>query len=150
MAKNRIVYPDCAGTEEYRKVLEEILASGKCPFCPENFFLRHKKPIIAEYNNWFITENNWPYPKALACFLIIGREHKEELGEITGDDMAAVSHLADIVIQERNLEGGGLMLRFGDGKLSGATVAHLHFHLVIPERKEDGLGETIWFPIGPK
>ena len=150
MAERKIVFPDCAGTEEYRKVLEEIQASGKCPFCPENFFLHHERPIIAEYNNWFITENNWPYPKALGHFLIIGREHKGELSELTGDDMAAVNHLSDIVIQEKNFEGGGLMLRFGDGKLSGATVAHLHFHLIIPERKENGLGETIWFPIGPK
>jgi len=150
LAIREIVFPDCAGTEDYKKVLEEILASQKCPFCPENFFIKHKKPIISEKDNWFITESQWPYPKALYHFLIIGREHKEKLNELTEKDLAAVAYLSDLITEEKKLEGGGLALRFGDGRLSGATVAHLHFHLIFPERNEDGLAEAVWFPIGPK
>ena len=150
MFRNEIVYPDCAGTPEYRKVLEDILASGRCPFCPENFFLNHKKPIIAEKGDWFITENQWPYPKALYHFLIMGKKHKESLTELTNEDLAAVAHLSDLIARDNDLDGGGLMLRFGDGRLSGASVAHLHFHLIFPKRGEDGLAETVWFPIGPK
>ena len=144
MKKGRIVFPECAGTPEYKKVLEEILASGKCPFCPENFNY-HEKPILEEKDNWFITESTWPYENAANHFLIIGKEHKESLDELTAKDLKTIYHLANKIADKKNLKGGGLALRFGDGNITGASVAHLHFHLIFPQP-----GKIAWFPIGPK
>lgn len=144
MKKDKLVFPESAGTPGYKKTLEEILASGKCPFCPENFKY-HEKPILEEKDEWFITESTWPYKNASNHFLIIGKKHKEKLDELTTKDLKTIYYLANKISVEKGMRGGGFMLRFGDGNITGASVMHLHFHLIFPKK-----GKTVWFPIGPK
>lgn len=132
---------------DYRAVLDEIIKDGKCPFCPENFKW-HRKPIIIQYNKWLITEAAWPYENAERHFLIIGEAHKERLSELSEADLRAVWGLANSVVECFGLKGGGLALRFGDTAYTGATVCHLHFHLIIPKLGPDGRALVVNFPIG--
>ena len=47
------------------------------------------------------------------------------------------------VLKKYNIKGGVLALRFGDTAYTGATVCHLHFHLIVPKKSQ-----TVNFPIG--
>lgn len=138
----KIVDPRFAKQGEYRGVLETIELEGKCPFCQENFKY-HKEPILKRSEDWFITKSSWPYDNAEYHFLIINNVHKESLFEITDDDLSCVIALAKWACKQFKILGGALALRFGSTDFTGATVCHLHFHLVAPK-----IGNTVNFPVG--
>jgi diadenosine tetraphosphate (Ap4A) HIT family hydrolase len=137
-----------AKTKEYETVLEDIIDTDKCPFCPANFKY-HKKPILNTHKGWLVTENSWPYENTRHHFLYIPEKHLEHIIDLTQQDLETVKHLVDWTINKYEIKGGALTIRFGEQTYTGATVLHLHFHLIVPELKDDkGLAHTINFPIG--
>lgn len=143
-----MVDPNSARTEEYRRQLEEIEAAGVCPFCPENF-LWHPHPVLYRVGGWLITHNRENYPGSRLHLLIVGNEHKEELTELTAEDLVSVRTLVFWAKTNLGFSGGGLAVRTGPSSLTGASVAHLHFHLIEPlVNEETGRAEPVWFPIG--
>lgn len=148
MKKQRVVDPHNAKSEEYKQVINQIQNEGKCPFCPENFKY-HKEPILKEEGDWLITKNSWPYVDTRHHFVAICRTHKEQFSDLTARDFADVSTLINWAIDEFNIPGGGIAMRFGDTKYTGATVCHLHMHLIVPEiDPETGRAKPVRFPIG--
>lgn len=138
----KVVNLENARSGEYKRVIEEIAAVGKCPFCPDNFRY-HKRPVLKRQSGWFITKNNWPYANTRNHLVIISVDHKESLDELSSGDLKAVKSLADWAAEKFRIKGGALVLRFGDTKYTGATVCHLHFHLIVPKKSR-----TVNFPVG--
>lgn len=132
---------------EYFGVLKSIEKEGKCPFCPKNFKY-HGKKVLKTKNGWLITENNWPYKNIRKHLLIIGKKHKEGLSELTKEDLIAIKYLSDWAVKKFKIKGGALAARFGETKLTGSTVCHIHFHLISPKKSKKGFAETVNFPIG--
>jgi diadenosine tetraphosphate (Ap4A) HIT family hydrolase len=133
---------------EYADVISEIKAKGRCPFCPSNFKY-HKEPIIRKNGGWILSKNSWPYPNTKHHFIIIGEKHKERFQELTQRDFEAVRRLANFAIKKFRLAGGALTLRFGESRLTGATVCHIHFHLIEPElNKRTKRAKLVSFQIG--
>lgn len=143
----KVVNARFAKSKEYRKVIETIQSIGECPFCPENFRF-HKNPILKKEHGWMLTENSWPYKHAKKHFIIISPTHTETLTELTSKDMEAILHLSKWAVKKFNIHGGALALRFGDSDYTGATVAHLHAHVIYPVRNKKGVAKTVLFPIG--
>ena len=57
--------------------------------------------------------------------------------------------LANFAIKKYKIKGGALAMRFGDTNYTGASVAHLHFHIISPKiNKKTGRAKTVNFPIG--
>ncbi len=133
---------------EYRKVIKTISKTGKCPFCKENFKY-HKKPIFKTSQAWFLTDNSWPYKNSRRHLVIISETHKEKFSQLTKKDWAAVSRLTNWAIKKFKIKGGALALRFGEPRFTGASVNHLHFHLISPKiNKKTARSRTVNFPIG--
>lgn len=148
MKQRTTVNPDNAKSKDYQKILEQAAVKGVCLFCPENF-VHHRKPILKKLGGWLITEATWPYENTEHHLLIIPEEHKITLEELTLFDFAMVQRLVAWARQEREIPGAGLLLRFGDTIYTGATVCHLHFHLMVPTINQDtGRANVIMFPIG--
>lgn len=137
-----------AKTTAYRDVLATIEKTKRCPFCRENFRY-HRRPILKRSGGWIATENSWPYRGTRIHCLLISERHRERFEELTLRDFGAVSRLVRWLIKQYNIPGGGLALRFGDPRFTGATVRHLHFQLIQPGKKRRG-GKiaTVQFPIG--
>ncbi|OGZ27766.1 MAG: hypothetical protein A2365_03965 [Candidatus Nealsonbacteria bacterium RIFOXYB1_FULL_40_15] len=127
---------------EYSKVIEEIQKTGKCPFCKENFKY-HKKPIYKRRGSWLLTNNSWPYKNSETHLIILGEEHKENFSEITSKDLEAIRFLANWAIKKFKIKGGAVATRFGDTNYTGASVSHIHFHIISPQKKR-----SVNFPIG--
>ncbi len=146
--RKKVVDAHYARSPDYRKVLESIEREGKCPFCPDNFKY-HQEKILRRSGDWLITKNSWSYKKAQHRLLIICTVHKEHLAELTVEDMAAVLRLAKWAVRKFAIAGGALAFRFGDTARTGATVCHLHAHLIVPKiNKRTGRAEPVLFPIG--
>src|SRR3989344_734551 len=144
--KKKIVDTKNARKGEYRHIIKTIAAIGECPFCPHNFKY-HKNPILKTSGEWFITRNSWPYKNAGHHYVIIDRIHKEELHEITSEDLMHIYILGTWAVQEFELKGGALAMRFGETTYTGASVCHIHAHLIVP-KTEKGKALTVEFPIG--
>lgn len=137
-----------AKTSDYRRTLEKIIDTNKCPFCPDNFKY-HKKPILKKLNGWVVTENSWPYKNTKYHFIFIPERHLENFSDITIKDFATIKELVDWIIKKYKIKGGGVTMRFGEQKYTGATVHHLHLHLIVPELDlAKGSAKPVYFPIG--
>ncbi len=146
--KKRVVNKRFAkGKGEYEEIISSIEKKGKCPFCPENFKY-HKEPILKTLAGWFITKNSWPYKNTENHFIIISKKHKENFGELNNNDLKSVKILVNWTIKKFKIKGGALALRFGDTNYTGATVCHLHFHLISPKTNSKNKSDTVFFPIG--
>lgn len=137
-------YVDLRSTKshEYQRVLEVILAQGVCPFCPDHFNW-HPKPIIWQNLGWRLTEIAFPYEGAERHYLLIPDCHMESLTELRAEDWMTIGDAGRWLITHQEINGGALALRFGDPKLTGATVRHLHCHIIVPKA-----GQVVNFPIG--
>jgi dihydrofolate reductase len=129
---------------KYRQVLEEIRSAKVCPFCPGFLARWHKAPILKKIGSWLITDASMQiYENTRHRFLLIGERHIESFGELSSSDFYDISQLIDWVQKEFGIIGLGIVIRSGDTKFTGASVCHLHIHLVIPEE-----GKYVNVPIG--
>lgn len=148
MTRKQVVDPRYAKSKSYGAVINKIAGEAKCPFCPDNFKY-HKKPIIKRFGKWFLTASTWPYKNTKHHFLIMSTQHKERLHELNGTDWKAIATLATYAVKKFKLPGGALTMRFGETAYTGATVCHLHAHLIVPQLKPGKkIAKTVWFPIG--
>lgn len=146
--KKRVVNKRFAkGKGEYEKVISSIEAENKCPFCPDNFKY-HKNKILKNIGTWFITENSWPYKNSEHHFLIINKKHEESFDELTKKDWDSIRLITNWVIKKYKIKGGALAMRFGDTNYTGATVCHIHAHIIYPKIDKNKKTQTVSFPIG--
>lgn len=141
------------GDPHYEEMMVSVAESGyQCPFCT---MAVHPKPILEEVgkdasHHWFVTERHEVPEGVKYYFLIIPKRHIVDYEEITGNDSLSVQSLVQWVKKNYDEIGGfGLLLRSGDSKSTGATVKHLHYHLIVPEIDEaTGRAKPYYFPIG--
>lgn len=119
--------------EDQRQVMEEILAAGHCPFCPENLNNYHNQPTILDGKYWFVTNNQWPYKNTKVHLLAIAKRHVENLYELTPEESGELLTLLGEMQKKYNAPGGGMALRFGETKYSAGTVKHLHAQFIVPD-----------------
>lgn len=146
-AGTNLVNPTFAKSAGYGNAISDIINAGVCPFCPETF-LWHPWPILHRVDDWFITRSGWPYENAEHHFLIIGNDHITMDIQATTKDLHCVRELTSWAYNTFDLEGYGCISRSGETNYTGATVQHLHFHLIQPKLGPDGKALTVWFPIG--
>ncbi len=144
--KKTLVDPKFARGKMYKKVIHEIAAEKVCPFCPETFKW-HTKPILKHKDDWFITENFNPYKDTQFHFLIISKKHNENFSDLSFVDWESVSLLCNWAVKKYKIKGGGLTMRFGETLYTGATIKHIHFHLISPKNVR-GKVKPVYFPIG--
>lgn len=142
---NLKVDPRNARAPGYKEIMEEMVAEGTCPLCPPLKW--HPHPILEDDGRWFITRNSHPYPNTKFHFLLISKRHIETLSDISPKDLKSILNLAKWATKKYKIKGGGLTMRFGDTLYTGATIKHLHAHLIVP-KVENGETLPVRFPIG--
>ncbi len=116
----------------YKELLQKELAAHICPLCPEGLKMGSNE-IIRHQLGWNLILNEFAYEYTRVHALIIPEAHKTSLTELSAADMETVRQLASWAIDHFQVKGGALTVRFGDAHYSGASVHHLHFHLISPE-----------------
>ncbi len=121
--------------EKYAKIIEKIRKDKVCPFCPGNLFKYHKHPIIEENSFWIATKNMYPYKGTRKHILLIHKKHISSIGETTPEALAELQKIISSMTKRLKIKGGLFFFRFGETKFTGATVSHLHAHLIVPIQK---------------
>jgi len=123
-----------------RKQMEDITRRGVCPFCRKNFEADHKAPILRENRSWLIAKNDYPYEsdsgkRVKTHLLLVYKKHVENLRGLSPDGMKDLLPMITWAEKHMKIKGGALLMRFGDMRYNGATIAHLHAHLVSGVRE---------------
>jgi dihydrofolate reductase len=116
------------------RVMRTIREAGHCPFCSEHFHLYHKPPITWTGDHWIVTDNQWSYLGKNVHKLVILKNHAEDVSELpwgAGNELMAIVHMVE---EETGVTGCALGLRSGDPILTGASVKHLHAHIISPKK----------------
>lgn len=116
--------------DDQLEVMKNIIDDGVCPFCIESLRKYHKKPILEEGTHWIVTSNQWPYENTDAHFLLIARKHIQTITELPGGAFEELGDHIKNLITDNDLDYGGVAMRFGDVRYTGATVNHLHAHVL--------------------
>lgn len=113
----------------YATVISEIAKAGVCPFCPENIANHHKNEITTK-KFWLVTKSMYPYKPTKRHFLLIHREHISHVQEISKEAWVELQTIMQELTSANDIAGGSFMMRFGDTKFTGASVTHLHAHVI--------------------
>lgn len=124
-----------------------ISSKGICSFCPEYLTQFHTGEIVTQNTNWQIVNNGWPYRGTSVHFLVIPKRHLTDLTQISPAEWLDLSSVIKKLVTDYSLTGYSLFCRSGNMKQTGATVAHLHFHL-LSGQNEDGKGQPIKVKLG--
>jgi dihydrofolate reductase len=121
-----------AYTPEYRTALERITEQGGCPtsFCGDGADY-HNQPMLSEGEYWKVTINNFSYQQAEHKFLVIHKKHIQDFAEISPEAWIEFQDIVNQLVTKYQITGGAVLMRFGDSKRTGASVVHLHGHLVV-------------------
>lgn len=127
-----------AFTPEYKTVLEEINKDGGCPapFCLETAPY-HKHPRVFSFVHWKVTRNSFNYQNAKHAFLIVLNRHEEDFMNIKPEEWADLGFAIRTLVYFFKLEGYTLVWRMGEKSHTGASVSHLHAHLICGGPRPD-------------
>lgn len=131
------------------EVMKRIIADGKCPFCRDNLLEYHTKPLLFENEYWILTENFAPYEGARKHYLLITQEHCVGFWELSDEAKLSLFSILDMVREKDAIEGGSIVMRFGDTEYTSGTVTHLHAQLITGASREAGT-EKILTALGYK
>jgi diadenosine tetraphosphate (Ap4A) HIT family hydrolase len=88
----------------------------------------------------------YPYVGAKHHVLLIHREHIEDMSELSPEAWAELQQVVLELCKERGITGGGFIMRFGETKYTGASVTHLHAHLVQSDPTAPGYSDIKQIP----
>lgn len=117
------------GDGTYSDVIKKINEDGVCPFCKDHLVKYHKKPLT-ERNFWWITDNMYPYSPTKHHRLLIHKEHISHISEISKEAWDELNEIVKDDSTTLDISGGTFIMRFGNTKYTGASVTHLHAHIL--------------------
>lgn len=122
--------------DPYKRVIAEIAEHGVCPFCKDNLQKYHK-PKLEERSYWWLTDNMYPYKPSRHHRLIIHKEHISHIGELSEEAWKELQAIIKEETTRLNITGGTTIMRFGETRFTGASVNHLHAHIVQSDPDDD-------------
>lgn len=125
-----------ARTASQKKVMKQIEKDGVCPFCMEHLKKYHQNPIIKEGMWWIITKNDTPYKGSFLHLIFIYKPHAALLSEIQSKARDEFFRYVNWAENNYKIAGGTILIRFGNTDWTGASVSHLHAHLIVGGEKK--------------
>ncbi len=121
---------------------------GYCYFCEEGQTLFEKSPLhVGEY--WYVTESDSPYKGAVMHIMVVPKRHITLPDELTANELVELTQkMIPWTRDNLNIRGASALFRFGDTKLTGATLHHFHIHLIHGVEKSDINHQPIWAVVG--
>lgn len=133
---------------DQKSVMEQIAKDNVCPFCPNNLSIYHREPVFWQNDDWLVTKNDFPYEGSCLHLLLICRYHVEDIQKLDGKAYLTLKQAIDWAICHHKIKGGTFLLRFGEGVYNGASVRHLHAHIIVGKRKKEGKTQSLKVKVG--
>lgn len=140
----RLYHLDAARTSEQRAYMEDLEARGICIFCPEHVAEHQRQPVEHRGEHWYITRNDFPYAGTVAHYLIVPHRHVSSFDELPDSAGAELWALQRMLKDRHTPLATATVMRSGDMRFNGGSVAHLHAHFVV---LDDAPEQTVRFKV---
>jgi ATP adenylyltransferase len=114
--------------------LEDMLrleSAKVCIFCPANLDEDADQRVVYRNDHWTVTPNKFPYTGTKLHLLLIPHAHVADLVELESDSHAAFWPALAWIRDHYGLTSYGVGARNGDGRFTGATIEHVHVHVIV-------------------
>ena len=136
MADRQLGTIENARTAEQAAHMHDTIGQGICPFCSID---REINKLIKATYHWNLWPNPFPYARRKHHFVLATKEHIVDVRQLTRAMWAEIGDVVRWAAEAFNIEGGAIIMRFGDPMYTASTIAHLHAHIDAP----DGVGPAI-------
>lgn len=126
-----------ARVESQKTRMEECTRLDICPFCWNNLNEWHDAPVEVFGTFWAITANDHPYDGARHHYLAIARDHISSILELPPGAATELMSLFSELCLLKNIPGATIVMRTGEMSYTGATIFHLHAHIVSGASREE-------------
>jgi len=117
-------------TEAQLDAMRQLAAAGTCIFCPEHLAKDSHQRVLHRTTLWTITPNEFPYQGTKLHLLLVPDEHVTDMVDLTAqaqrDFWVALAWARD----HYRMTYHSMVVRNGDCAFTGATVRHVHVHIV--------------------
>jgi len=118
-------------TEEQRAEMARLDAAGICLFCPEHLATHARQQILLSTEHWSVTPNAYPYQGSALHLLLVPHQHAGDLLELSDAARSDFWVALAATAREHGLRHYGLGVRNGDCRYTGATITHVHAHVLV-------------------
>jgi diadenosine tetraphosphate (Ap4A) HIT family hydrolase len=120
-----------ARTPEQLAEMRRLDAAGICLFCPGRLSGPAGQEMVLSTAHWSVTPNEYPYAGTSLHLLLVPHQHAAGLLELGEEARADFWAALAAVAEQFQLQSYGLGVRNGDCRRTGATIAHVHAHLLV-------------------
>jgi ATP adenylyltransferase len=110
---------------------------GLCLFCPEGLRQHERQQILLRTSHWTVTPNEFPYPGTSLHLLLVPHEHATDLLDLPPGAQQDFWVALRAVRDRYGLGYYGLGVRNGDCRFTGATIRHVHAHVLAGDPAAD-------------
>lgn len=114
--------------------MKATVEQGKCPFCDDSGFDPTVNVVIKQGVFWRAWLNPFPYKGSKRHVILATIDHVVDVKDLSAGAWIELGEFIPQIIAEYKIEGGGIVMRFGDNKLNGGTLTHLHVHIQEPNQ----------------
>lgn len=112
-------------TDEQLADMLALERAGVCVFCHLD------QEILHRTEHWTVTPNEFPYPGTRLHLLLVPHEHVPDLLDLSPSAQTDFWSVLGWIRAEYRLEFYGLGARCGDCARTGATIVHVHAHVIV-------------------
>jgi ATP adenylyltransferase len=130
----------CTGnyrTAEQLAEMERLEAAGTCLFCPASLRAHETQRVLFETGHWAVTPNEFPYQGTALHLLVVPHRHAGDLLDLSDAELADFWTALRRIRERFALTHYGLGVRNGDCRYTGATIAHVHAHVLVSDPASD-------------
>jgi ATP adenylyltransferase len=121
-------------TAEQLAEMQRLDADGICLFCPEGLRWQAdqgRPGVLWETKHWIVRPNEFPYSGTQLHLLLIPRDHVGDVLDLGAAAQADFWTALGWVRDRYQLTYYGLGMRNGDCRYTGATIRHVHAHVLV-------------------
>lgn len=124
-------------TDEQLAEMRRLEAAGICLFCPASLREHASQEIAFETRHWSVTPNAFPYRGTRLHLLIVPHQHASDLLDLGDEALADFWAALRQVREQYGLDYYGLGVRNGNCSFTGATIAHVHAHVLVGDPESE-------------
>jgi len=118
--------------------MQALAARGICLFCPDGLRQHARQQVLFSSRHWSVTPNEFPYRGTALHLLVVPHQHAADLLDLSSEARQDFWAVLGEVRDRYRLTHYGLGARNGDCRLTGATIAHVHAHVLVAQPPAPG------------
>jgi len=118
-------------TDEQLEEMRRLEAAGICLFCPAALREHARQRVTFETRHWAVTPNAFPYQGTRLHLLVVPHQHANDMLDLDDEALADFWAVLRQVRERFDLGHYGLGVRNGNCSFTGATIAHVHAHVLV-------------------